>query len=201
MSVRLMEQVWRECHVRPQAKYVLLCIADHARDDGTGANPGLTRIADRTGFSRRIIPKLVRELEADGFLIAHREPGRQTHYIVRPTGERPSLAALGNEASQLGNGAHPTREREVATREPRSPEPLEPLGEPSQPLVVAVHEELYGRAPSVTKGRWLASMEGKFGPDRVSIALRREYALDPDPKTICGRMERGLKLGDLVGAA
>lgn len=205
MSVRVMNQVWLHCHARAPAKFVCLCLADFAHDDGSGAYPSLTTIEKRTGLSRRVIPKLIHELEAGGYVTAHRSPGRATQYVVHPTRERRALAALGNEATEVGNAMPPTREPDVATREPRSPEPPEPPREPSQPQVVAVHEELYGRRPSHGKERWLASMEARFGPDRTELALRSEHRHDPDPKTICGRMERGLKAGNnlqqLGGAA
>ena len=49
-------------------KLVLLALADHARDDGTGAYPSVERLVKKTSLSRRGVQTILRRLE-DGSLI------------------------------------------------------------------------------------------------------------------------------------
>jgi hypothetical protein len=47
-------------------KLLLLAMADHARDDGTGCYPSITKLAKKTSLSRRGTQKLIRRLQAAG---------------------------------------------------------------------------------------------------------------------------------------
>jgi len=49
-------------------KLVLLAMADHAREDGTGCYPAIGTLARKTSLSRRGIQKLVRRLQGAGFV-------------------------------------------------------------------------------------------------------------------------------------
>jgi hypothetical protein len=49
-------------------KLVLLAMADHARDDGTGCYPAIGTLARKTSLSRRGTQKLIRRLQTAGFI-------------------------------------------------------------------------------------------------------------------------------------
>jgi len=49
-------------------KLVLLAMADHARDDGTGCYPAIGTLAKKTSLSRRGTQKLIRRLQVAGFI-------------------------------------------------------------------------------------------------------------------------------------
>lgn len=198
MSVRLMDQVWKHCTAKAPAKYVLLYIADRARDDGTGAYPSVPTIARVTRLGVRTVNRALVDLEGDGYLVIIREQGKANRYIVRPTPAALTEVPPLPESHQPLPLSHTTPARESPTPAALAPEPLEPPREPLQPQVVVVYGELYGAAPSTRKQAWLESMQKKWGPTRVVAALRTESAKDPNPRSICGRMEAGLKTGDLL---
>mgnify|MGYP001156489285 CR=1 FL=1 len=52
------------------SKLVLLALADHANDDGTGARPGLSRLGVKTGLSRRAVQRALAHLEEHGLINA-----------------------------------------------------------------------------------------------------------------------------------
>jgi hypothetical protein len=53
-----------ELSIPPTEKLVLLAMADHARDDGTGCYPSISTLAKKTSLSRRGTQKLVARLKA-----------------------------------------------------------------------------------------------------------------------------------------
>ncbi len=67
MSVRLMGKVF-ELDVPAMKKLVLLAMADHARDDGTGCYPAIGTLAAKTSLSVRGVQKTINDLEAAGYL-------------------------------------------------------------------------------------------------------------------------------------
>src|SRR5690606_22374536 len=52
------------------SKLVLLALAVHANDDGTGARPGLSRLGVKTGLSRRAVQRALAHLEEHGLINA-----------------------------------------------------------------------------------------------------------------------------------
>lgn len=68
-------------------------------------------------------------------------------------------------------------------------------------LVVGAYEGLYGKPPSDSKERYLLSLAATYSVKRTCLALTAEHRKDPNPRTICGRMEEGLKRGNLKVAS
>lgn len=68
-------------------------------------------------------------------------------------------------------------------------------------LVVELYEGLYGKSPTESKATYLRSLETTYGPRRACNALTAEHAKDPNPRTICGRMEEGLRKGNILKVA
>jgi hypothetical protein len=65
LSIRLMARVF-ELDDPPMDKLVLLALADHGRDDGTGCYPSIEKLAAKTSLTRRGTQKIMRRLEAIG---------------------------------------------------------------------------------------------------------------------------------------
>ena len=65
--------------------------------------------------------------------------------------------------------------------------------------VMDLYRVTYGRTPSPPASRWLQSLVEKHGADRTAAALVGEHAKDSDPKTVLGRMQTGLREGDVRG--
>ena len=84
MSIRLMAAVF-ELDIPASEKLVLLAMADHARDDGTGCYPSVDLLARKTSQTRRGVQKIMRRLEYNRRLIApsHVSRGRRaTEYRI-----------------------------------------------------------------------------------------------------------------------
>jgi Helix-turn-helix domain len=67
MSVKLMGAIF-DLAIPPSEKLMLLAMADHARDDGTGCYPAIATLAKKTSLSRRGTQKLIRRLQAAGYI-------------------------------------------------------------------------------------------------------------------------------------
>lgn len=91
MSIRAMNAVWEHSRSKGAARLVLLAIADHTGDDGTGAFPGYERLVKKTRLSERGIRGNIRELEVDlqELVVAeHPDDRRRNIYSVRLPGLR-----------------------------------------------------------------------------------------------------------------
>jgi hypothetical protein len=130
-----------ELQIPAGEKLVLLAMADHARDDGTGCYPSVGTLARKTSQTRRGVQKIMRRLEEKHRLI---EPSKVSHgrrsteyRIVLENREQGSLLTEANRepgSTQPRTRKHLTANQETRNREPGSPEPLrtaiEPSGEP-----------------------------------------------------------------------
>ena len=71
-----MTRVWEHASVKGSALLLLLAIADHAHDDGTGAWPSQKTLATKTRLSVRQVRRLLEQLEARGELRVVERDGR-----------------------------------------------------------------------------------------------------------------------------
>ncbi len=67
MSIKLMTRVWDETRFKGTELLVLLCLADHANDEGT-CWPSYTKIALRARCSRRHAIRIMENLRAEGWV-------------------------------------------------------------------------------------------------------------------------------------
>jgi hypothetical protein len=88
MSLQLMSAVWR-LEIPSHEKFVLLALADHAKDDGA-CWPGIPLLAKKCSLSERQIQRVLKRLENRGFINRKMRHGRSTHYQVMVTGMSPS---------------------------------------------------------------------------------------------------------------
>ncbi len=64
MSIHVMNLVWKKSRNQRTAMLLLLAIADHAHDDGTGAFPSVRTLARKTRQSERNVQLLLKTLES-----------------------------------------------------------------------------------------------------------------------------------------
>lgn len=134
LSIRLMAAVF-DLDIPAREKLVLLAMADHARDDGSGCYPSVERLTRKTSTSRRGVQGFLRRLEDAGFVVptARVRGGRNltTEYtIILEKGAQGALFSGpgGRTATQerahadAQKGARRAPEPSGTTIEPRSPE-------------------------------------------------------------------------------
>ena len=68
MSIRQILQVWEHEFSHPH-QAIMLALADHAHEDGTGIRPSIKRIAWKTGYSERSVQSIMSQLRELGLLI------------------------------------------------------------------------------------------------------------------------------------
>jgi len=68
MSIRQILQVWEHEFSHPH-QAVMLALADHAHEDGTGIRPSIKRIAWKTGYSERSVQNIMAQLRQLGVLV------------------------------------------------------------------------------------------------------------------------------------
>ncbi len=122
--------------ISPAEKLVLLALADHARDDGTGAYPSVDLLARKSSLSRRGTQKVMRRLEQDGWIVPSKisHGRRTTEYRILLTNREPGSLFTKH---QPRTPRHPTANLETSTanlsasnREPGSPESSRTVREP-----------------------------------------------------------------------
>jgi biotin operon repressor len=103
-------------------KLVLLAMADHARDDGTGCYPSIDLLARKTSQSRRGVQKIVRRLEQSGLIVPSKvsQGRRATEYKLTIINREPG--SLFNSA-QPRTAGHPTANASASNREPECAQP------------------------------------------------------------------------------
>jgi Helix-turn-helix domain len=78
-----MARVWDETDVDGTDLIVLLCLADHANDDGD-CWPSIPRLAKRARRSDRQVRRVLADLEERGLVVRDPRPGRSSIYHVLP---------------------------------------------------------------------------------------------------------------------
>jgi DNA-binding MarR family transcriptional regulator len=85
VSAKLTGQVW-ELDLPNKLQSVLLALADNAHDDGTNCYPGVDYLAWKTGYDRRSVQRLLRQLEERGLIVpvinAEGGRGRELEYRI-----------------------------------------------------------------------------------------------------------------------
>ena len=68
MSIRQILQVWEHEFSHPH-QAIMLALADHSHEDGTGIRPSINRIAWKTGYSERSVQNIMGQLRDLGILV------------------------------------------------------------------------------------------------------------------------------------
>lgn len=104
MSIELMSRVWKSTDFRGTELLILLCLADHANDEGC-CWPSYKTIAAKARTSPRWAMRCVKNMEELGYLTRDRgNVGRaNTYYLTIPPVRK------GGEVSSPPNGAFPAK--------------------------------------------------------------------------------------------
>jgi hypothetical protein len=82
VSIKLMSIAW-EADLPLAEKAVLLCLCDHANDDGE-CWPSMARVARRSSMSERTAQRAIKALRDRGILAWHDVPGRSHKFTIDP---------------------------------------------------------------------------------------------------------------------
>jgi hypothetical protein len=126
------ELVWSAEISDPLVKYVLIALADHAHDDGSGAYPSIGRLCWRTGLSRTTVKRCL-HAAAKARLILEDHPATQLHPTryrfnldeLQGVARRPSDTPGGRVGTPGGRVATPNRHNQ---EEETSASPDQPRG-------------------------------------------------------------------------
>jgi Helix-turn-helix domain len=137
LSVRLMAEIFG-LDVPPSEKLVLLALADHARDDGTGAYPSIDRLARKSSLSRRGVQKIMRRLEGAGFVVptGNLQGGRGLATEYRITVEKGAPGSLFSTAKGR-TSEHKRANLSAEKGEPGSPQSLRTVIEAAEAAAAA----------------------------------------------------------------
>lgn len=82
MSIKVMTLVWESGPDESTQRFVLLAIADNARDDGSHAWPSVKELACKCAISERTVIRAIDALIADGYLLRRRRKDTTNMYQV-----------------------------------------------------------------------------------------------------------------------
>ncbi len=96
MSIKLMSYIWDipDPELNGARLLTLLCLADHAGDDGKDCYPSIPRLAERSKVSQRQVTRVLQWLEAQDYIRILEKGtgrGRRTHYHLWLKGDVLSL--------------------------------------------------------------------------------------------------------------
>jgi hypothetical protein len=126
MSIKCMDRVWSHSRSKGSALLLLLAIADHAHDDGTGAWPSQETLARKTRMSVRQVRRLLDLLAAGGELTIEERPGDTARLTVLVRGDN-----LSDLPAQDVRGDHADADA-LNVRPPRTSDDADP-GQPCPP--------------------------------------------------------------------
>jgi len=113
MSIRVSTWVWQHSDQTGSARLLLLAIADHAHDNGSGAYPSMQTLAQQIRMSVRNTQYLIRRLVADGALsvaLSAGPHGTNVYTVVMdtPSPTRPPATPFRPTSGEEGvPGLHP----------------------------------------------------------------------------------------------
>jgi hypothetical protein len=186
VSIRLMALTF-ELDISSAEKLVLLAMADHARDDGTGCYPSIGTLARKTSQTTRGVRKIMRRLEEAGLISPSRVSHgyRSTEYKI--TLENPEPRSLFS-STKPGTPFPRTRNRVPENPEPRSLEPgtgfpliIRNRKEPSRNLRrsnPAACGNLGGETTATRTGALLAIARSSPVEDAAALEERRRVLTD-----------------------
>lgn len=192
MSIKLMSAVWENGPQNKTELIVLLALADHSNDEGLSW-PSVKRIAAKSRLKTdRGAQKVLRQLEADGWIEITTGGGRSGCNIYKINPEHlftPNICSpRTNEPKPRTNGAE--------TPNKCSPEPLEPSKEPSVSNTCAIREALEAWASPEAVASFLEYRRNHkskaltlTGAKRLSNHLQQIFNAGFDPSDALGMAE------------
>lgn len=105
MSGKLMGDVFA-LKLSERQRLVLLALADHAADNGTGARPGIARICWKTDLKRRTVERILSQLRATGVIEKVSGGGHRQaveYKIILSAGEKKPAFSVNDENESAAN--------------------------------------------------------------------------------------------------
>jgi DnaD/phage-associated family protein len=165
MSVKIMGLVW-DLDIPREEKFILLAYTDHASHDGTNIYPSVELISQKTGYSRRSVQTITRNLEERGLLLSDgKGPNGTNKWKYGGAEISPAKSAQMQEkkkrgAKSTGKGAQPT-----------APESSEPSLEPS------LNDEDDSKSSLATLSKLYSENIGPI-PNGITADLIRNASID-----------------------
>lgn len=116
MSAKLMASVY-EYELSHGQQAILIAMADHADDDGSKCFPSLSRIAWKTGYDRRHVQRMTRELQKMGVLVEVARSNRR-----HPTEYQIELSAAKRKAPYVTRGDIYDMRGDISNNQGRHPD-------------------------------------------------------------------------------
>jgi len=184
MSVRIMSRVWDSGPKDRGELLVLLALADFSNDGGESW-PSVKSIADKARMDERSARRILRKLEASGWLTSDVGGGRHgcSRYRINP------------DTSPPGQNVPPDKTRRKPgqnapeTRTPVSPEPSRTIIEPSKKSAREegdILEALCHALSEPVAGDFIAHRRTKRSPLTLKAAqlIAKKLAMHPDPDSV-----------------
>lgn len=209
MSAKQVRRVLEHSQSRGGTRLVLLVIAEHAHDDGTGSWPSKSTMAREANMKPRQVQRNLRELEAMGEVHIAPQAGGSKH---TRTDRRPNLYTI-----TLADGESPTTPRAadgessvtergvISCRNGESPTPPEPSTEPSSNLrsaeeclafiAKAIEPRKLGRRVEPLGQALQANLDAGWNADDLAIAVT-SGSLQGARSLIAVLVSRAEQLGD-----
>jgi hypothetical protein len=191
VSIRVMAVVWENADLDPYERLVMLCLADHADDNGQ-CYPSIQRICDRTGMGERGVQNVIRRLSSNGRLSVENGGGRHVRNGYTITLNPAHNAAYHDEKPRTENpvsGAetpHPITETPhpiTINPAPGAPETPRTVKEPS---VSKTREALLTVLRPETADAFIAHRKAKRAKmtDHAADLIARSLMGHPDPDAV-----------------
>ncbi len=156
----------------PVRKFVLVAMCDMANDADHGLTyPSIATIATHCSVDRRTVERAIKELEADGFLVADRRPGMKSRYQINL--EKLNQAHTDYMAERSGN----LRQKVAGGAESQAAESRITPGNESHPPT-AESRTTYGRESHITR------KNQKAEPEENRNAGARRAPLSANPPSL-----------------
>ena len=126
MSIKIMSMVWSNGPEKQADRFVLLALSDYANDAGE-CWPAVKSIGEKVCMTERGVQKVIRRLEAEGWLEIDTGNGRNgcNQYTIKtPNTVHPEQGSGVNVGAETPN-------KDAKNPEHRSPEPSRTINEPS----------------------------------------------------------------------
>lgn len=130
MSVKVMTAVWEYGPSDSTQRFVLLAIADNARDNGSHAFPSVKELSEKCALSERTVIRALDALIKDGYLIRRRRKDTTNLYQVVLERLRPTTSVSANMTLTVNDNMTLT---EVTDDHPRKCQDVTPIGDTVSP--------------------------------------------------------------------
>lgn len=97
MSNNAIDWAWQQ-KCKPMEKLILVLLADHLNGETARLNPGMTRLAERSGMTKRAVITQLASLENEGLLVVERKSGMVNNYRL-PVNAVHQCSAFTSEAA------------------------------------------------------------------------------------------------------